>query len=262
MTCYFKIDEEPAPTFIKKLSYRRKKADVSIKKLTKDEDFVYAHIPTYDGEGEGALRRRIIPAAAEAARLGARKALASDERFTLLLNDLGFYVKLDAGAYMRRHAEKIIRFAAKRANIIDGRSSLMLHDASGRHLAFELAKTLCGLCRDVYVASENTQAAEAFCAGFYEKTGIPLIVGEGVPFNCLLFVTFGGLTDEMREKIPRRALALDLSGERPPRGLNRTAYAFVPECECEGVGIKGEDLMRLFAMEDVGEVEVKRLLYV
>ena len=149
----------------------------------------------------------------------------------------------------------------KRANIIDGRASLVIHDASGGHLTFDLAKVLCSLCRDVYVASENAPASEAFRADFYEKTGIPLILGENVPFNCLLFVTFGGLTDELREKIPRRALVLDLSGERPPRGSNRTAYAFVPECECEDSFVKGEDAMRLFAMENVGEVKIKRLVY-
>ena len=111
MTCYFKFDEKPEPTFIKKLSYRRKKADVCTKMLTKDIEFVYARIPTSEGESEGALKRRIFSAAAEAERLGARKALSSDERFTLILGDLCFDVKLDTGAYMRRHAEKIICFA-------------------------------------------------------------------------------------------------------------------------------------------------------
>ncbi|MBQ3379789.1 MAG: hypothetical protein IJG50_08015 [Clostridia bacterium] len=261
MTCYFNIEVVSAPSFYKRLSFLRKKPEIEVLRLTRERELLYTRILTYKNESARTVGQRIKKAADDAFEMGMDAALSSDERFTKLLCDLGIDTQADMAAYIFSHAEKIIRFALMQTQFAKEDAAVICDD-SGRRISHGLVDMISAVCRNICVVSKDEKTAEAFCRDHFERTGIPVISGGGeILKNSALIISFDGISRLSLKDVPRRALSIDLTGERPPRLSCRAAYGFVPASECADAGIKGEDLMKLFAMENIADFEVERLLF-
>lgn len=263
MTCYIRFEKISKPTVAKRISMRFTKPKLDTFKLTKEIEIPYLIIETYAGENSTGLLRRIIKGAKLLKEAGADTAVLSEDKYEGFFEGSGITPYTGGASYMRRHADKIIRCAAKRHGLIPASSTCVIHDITGAHLSYELLHTVSGLCRHICIISDNEEAADTCADEYTEETGTPILIGSGgILSRCDMLVSFGGISRLSECNIPRRALIIDLSCEENKNAvLNRVVYGFVPYAGGEEGVASGLSLMRLFSSEGVEDFEIKSLIF-